>query len=365
MNILALRGTSARAFEAKLLGLFIPVVVTLLALLVGLLLIASTGASIPDTVDAFLGGAFGSDYAIGASLNRAVPYALVGLGYILAAKANLTNVGGEGQICMGGIFATATALHGAADLPAPLAVALPLLAGSLAGAFWGAIAGYLKVKRGTNEVISTLLLSFIALDLVYWSVQSTNLLRRPQTSAATVPESLEVPDITKLPQFFENSGSQLHIGIILALIAAALVGITLAKSTFGVRLRAIGLNPAAARRAGMSDGLFLIVLALAGALGGLAGAIMIQGDQFVLKEGFSSDYGFDGVVVGLLSRGSATGVVICALFFAFLRSGGISMEIMAGVPSAIVLICQGLIVIAIAGSSAWLDHNAKKAGAPR
>jgi ABC-type uncharacterized transport system permease subunit len=365
MSDLAIKAPRAPALKAKSIGFVIPVAVTILALMVGLLLIAATGASIPETVDAFWVGAFGSDYAIGASLNRAVPFTLVGLGFILAGKANLTNVGGEGQICMGGIFATAASLHGAADLPPALAVALPLLAGTLAGALWGAIAGFLKVRRGTNEVISTLLLSFIALDLVYWSVQSTNLLRRPRTSAATVPESLEVPDVTKLPQLLAGSGSQLHVGLILAVIAAIVVGITLAKSTFGVRLRAMGLNPLAARRAGMSEGLLLLALALAGALGGLAGAIMIQGDQFVLKEGFSSNYGFDGVVVGLLSRGSAAGVVVCALFFAFLRSGGISMEIMAGVPSAIILICQGLIVIAIAGSSAWLDHNKSKAGGAR
>ena len=340
----------------------VPILVTCAALTVGLGLIGATGASIPRTVSAFWLGAFGSSYAIGASLNRAVPFALVGLGFILAAKANLTNVGGEGQIAVGGMMATAAALHGAADLPRALAVAAPLVAGTLAGMLWGGIAGVLKVRRGTNEVISTLLLSFIAVDLVYWSVGSVNLLRKPQTSASTQPESLEIPDATKLPMLSSDPSSQLHIGLVIAAVAGVVVAVVLAKSAFGLRLKAIGLNPLAARRAGINQNLQLLALVLAGGLGGLAGAVMIQGDQYVLKIGFSSNYGFDGVVVGLLARGSAVGVIAGALFFAFLRSGGMSMEMLARVPSAIVWVCQGLIVTAIAGSSAWLDTRRKSVG---
>jgi general nucleoside transport system permease protein len=343
----------------------VPVVATAVALGIGLGVIAATGASVPQTVSAFWLGAFGSNYAIGASLNRAVPFALVGLGFILAARANLTNVGGEGQIAVGGIFATAAALHGAGALPPFLAVAAPLLAGGLAGAIWGGLAGWLKVWRGTNEVISTLLLSFIAVNLVYWCVSSVSLLRKPQTSASTQPESLEIPDVTKLPLLTTDPSSQLHIGLALAAVMGVIVAIVLAKSAFGLRLRAIGLNPLAARRAGVSANLQLLALALAGALGGLAGAVMIQGDQYALKIGFSSNYGFDGIVVGLLARGSAAGVIAGALFFAFLRSGGMSMEMMARVPSAVVWLCQGLIVIAIAGSTAWIEARRTLKGGDR
>jgi general nucleoside transport system permease protein len=360
MSILAATQAPRRWWAALLpVNFMVPLAVVGVALTVGLGLIAMTGASIPDTISAFLLGAFGSSYAIGASLNRAVPFILVGLGFILAAKANLTNVGGEGQIAVGGMIAAAVALHGGADLPSLFAVATPLFAGSLAGAFWGWIAGIAKVKRGTNEVISTLLLSFVAVDLVYWSVQSVALLRKPQTSAATQPESLEIPDATKLPLLNFDASSPLHIGILIAAAAVIVVAVLLARSIFSMRLRAIGLNPLAAMRAGMSENLQPAALALAGGLGGLAGAIMIQGDQHVLKIGFSSNYGFDGLVVGLLSRGSALGVVVGALFFAFLRSGGMSMEMIARVPSAVVWICEGLIVVAIASSTAWLDYRRK------
>jgi len=346
-----------RALLRRLLQLGVPLGATVAALIIGLLLIAISGRSVPDAIDAFLDGAFGSAFAFGASINRAVALALVGLGFILAFRANLTNVGGEGQIAMGGIAATAMALHGGvAGLPLGLAVLLPMLAGCLAGAAWGGAAGYLKVRFGTNEVISTLLLGFIALLLVYWSVQSDNLLRQPRTSSATLPESLPIPEAAQLPPLTPFEESPLHIGLAICVVAAIFTAILLGRSTYGLKLRAVGLNELAARRAGMPCDLLLIsALAMAGAFGGLAGAIMIQGEQYYLKAGFSSGYGFDGLVVGLLSRGSAIGVLVGALFFGFLRSGGISMEIMAQVPAALTLVIQGLIVIAVAGSAILLE----------
>ena len=346
-----------RPYRSAMTRLVIPVAAVTLTLAFSLLLIALSGRSVPDAIEAFLDGAVGSSFALGASINRAVALALVGLGFILAFRANLTNVGGEGQIAVGGIAATAVALHGGVDtFPLGLAVLLPLLAGTAAGAIWGGIGGGLKVRFGTNEVISTLLLSFVALLMVYWSVQSAALLRQPSTSSATLPESLPIPPSTRLPSFGNDQESPLHIGILLCVALAVLIGAVLARSTFGLRLKAIGLNELAARRAGMaSNSLQIVALALAGAFGGLAGAVMLQGEQFYLKAGFSSGYGFDGLVVGLLSRGSATGVLLGAVFFGFLRSGGISMEIMAGVPAALTLVIQGLIVIAVAGSVILAD----------
>ena len=299
----------------RLLGMAVPFIAVVGSMIVGLLLIAASGKDVPDAVEAFMDGAFGTAFAVGASINRAVALSLVGLGFILAFRANLTNVGGEGQIAVGGIAATALALWSpVADLPLGLAVAVPLLGGTLAGALWGGIAGFMKVRFGTNEVISTLLLGFVALLMVYWCVQSTALLRQPQTNSSTLPESLPIPDPTKLPGLTGNSESPLHIGLVLCLVLAVATAIVLQRSTFGLRLRAIGLNELAARRAGMPGGIMMVLaLAIAGAFGGLAGAIMLQGEQYYLKTGFSSGYGFDGLVVGLLSRGSTVGVLVGAL----------------------------------------------------
>jgi len=334
------------------LAYLIPPAAVILSLGIGLLLVAASGASVSEACAAFWDGVAGSGYAFTASLTRGIPLAMVGLGFMLAARANLTNVGGEGQIAVGGMMATAVSLHGAASLPGPLAWIVPLLAGAGAGALWGAIAGALKSRRGSNEVITTLLLTFIALQLVYGSVQSESLLRQPRTDSSTLPESLEIPAVTQLPVLLQVAGSPVHVGLAIEILAAILVGVCIARSAVGLRLRAVGLNETAARRAGLSvERLVVGALTVSGALGGVAGAIMIQGDQHYLTSGFSSGFGFDGLVVGLLARGSALGVVLCALLFGCLRSGGMAMEMSASVPAAIVMICQGLMVVAMAASA--------------
>lgn len=323
------------------------------ALLVGALLVAALGVPIGDAVAAFAEGAWGSAYAVGASLNRALVFALVGLGFLVAQRADLTNVGGEGQIAVGGMAATAVALHGGvAGLPAGLPWLLPMGAAMLAGAAWGALAGALKARAGTNEVISTLLLSFIAVWMLYGSVQSTALLRQPMTNSSTLPESLQIPDSTQLPLLAPASGWPLHVGLPLGLLLAAGVALLLARSVVGLQLRAVGGNAEAARRAGLPIGALVVgAMAGAGALGGLAGACMLQGEQWTLKAGFSSGYGFDGLVVGLLARGSVVGVIAASLLFGFLRSGGINMEMVAQVPTALVVVIQGLIIVTLAGAS--------------
>jgi simple sugar transport system permease protein len=329
------------------------------ALAVGLLLVALMGVPVGDAIEAFAEGAWGSPYAVAASLNRSLAFALVGLGFVLAQRANLTNVGGEGQIAVGGIAATAVALYGGAqDLPAGLAFVLPALAAALAGGLWGAIAGVLKAKVGTNEVISTLMLSFIAVWMVYGSVQSEQLLRQPVSNATTLPESLEIPDPTKIPLLTGDFSMPLHWGLPVGIVLAIIVAVVLNHTVLGLRLRAVGLNPLAARRAGLPMVSSVVgALFAAGALGGLAGAFMLQGEQYSLKTGFSSGYGFDGLVVGLLARGSVTGVVAGSLLFGFLRSGGINMEMSANVPTALVVVIQGLIIVTLAGAAHRLDKK--------
>jgi general nucleoside transport system permease protein len=343
-------------------SLILPFAAVVGASLVGILIMGAMGVPLSDSMDAFLDGAFGTEYALAASINRAVIFSAVGLGFIFANQANLTNVGGEGQIAVAGIAAAAVALKTpVTDLPGPLPYLLPMLAGIAAGGAWGGLCGVLKVRVGTNEVISSLLLTFIGTWLLYWSTQSVDLLRQPMTNTATLPETLEIPDPTKLPVLFDVAGP-LNLGLIIVAALAVAVGLILRKSAFGVKLRAIGLNELASRRAGIRyDRYVVLAMAVSGAFAGLAGTIMLLGDQFVLKDGFSSGYGFDGLVVGLLSRGSAAGVVLGGLFFGFLRSGGINMEMVAKVPSAVVVIIQGLVIIAIAASAFWPTARERRA----
>jgi len=164
-----------------------------------------------------------------------------------------------------------------------------------------------------------------------------------------------------VPQIAPSLDMPLHAGAIVLVLLAALVAVVLARSLFGLRLRAVGLNPAAARRAGMPIGATVVVaMFIAGAFAGLAGGFMLQGEQLALKARFPSGYGIDGLVVGLLARGTVKGVLASALLFGFLRSGGIAMELSAGVPSAIVLVIQGLVILLLAGSAWWL-HRRKRA----
>lgn len=340
-------------------AIWISLAAVLFALACGGLMVMAIGVPLGDAVAAFAEGAWGSPYAIAASINRALALGLVGLGFVFANRANLTNVGGEGQIAMGGIAATAMALYGGAGLlPAPLSFLLPMAVAALAGGVWGGIAGVLKARVGTNEVISTLLLSFIAVWLLYWSVQSVSLLRQPMTTTATLPESKEIPAVTQLPLIGGDPSIPLHIGLVFAMVLALVVYVVLDKTAFGVRLRALGLNAVAARRAGMPiPSSILLAMFVAGAMGGLAGAFMLQGEQYSLKARFSSGYGFDGLVVGLLARGSVAGVMASALLFGFLRSGGINMEMGAGVPSALVLVIQGMIILTLAGAAYWMQRR--------
>ena len=340
-------------------SIMISVAAVLAAALLGVALIFAMGVSVVDAVAAFVDGTIGTPYAIAASINRSIAFALVGIGFVIANRANLVNVGGEGQIAMGGIAATAVALYGhVGGLPAGLPFLIPLLAAAIAGSLWASIAGVLKIKAGTNEVISTLLLSFIAVWFLYWCVQSTELLRKPMTSSATLPESLEIPDSTKLPLLTGDYSFPLHVGLPATVTIAIIAALVLSKTVFGLQLRAVGFNPIAASRAGISySRMVLVSLAAAGALGGLAGGFMLLGDQYVLKDGFSSGYGFDGLVAGLLARGSVIGVIAAALLFGFLRSGGINMEMVAGVPTALVMVIQGLIVVTLAGATFFIGRR--------
>ncbi|GEP11178.1 ABC transporter permease [Methylobacterium gnaphalii] len=341
------------------LGLLVPVLAVLTAALAGIALIAMLGVPFRDALESFVDGTIGSPYAISVSLNRSVVYALIGLGFILANRAGLTNVGGEGQIAVGGIAATALALqHGVGALPFGLAFLVPLLGATLAGTAWGALAGVLKARIGTNEVISTLLLSFIAVWLVYWCVQSTALLRQPMTSAATLPESLPVPEATQIPLLTGDAAAPVTAGLLAAIVLAVVVALVLTRSRFGFQLHAVGLNPTAATRAGFSYATTVVTaLAIAGAFGGLAGGLMLLGEQYSLRAGFSSGYGYDGLVVGLLSRGSVLGVIAASLLFGFLRSAGISMEMGASIPTALIQVMQGLIILTVAGAAYWLDRR--------
>ncbi|HHU32954.1 MAG: ABC transporter permease [Zhaonellaceae bacterium] len=291
-------------------------------------------------------GGIGDMAAFGASLVRACPLMLAALGIAFAFKAGIYNIGAEGQIYLGAMFATWV---GILPLGLPKIIHLPLaiLTGMAAGASWAFIPAYLKVKKGFNEVIMTILLNYIGVYFVNASVHSY--LQEPN---GYYPQTSKVLETATLPKLMANS--ELHAGILLGLIGAVILYVILQKTDFGYQLRCVGSNPEASRTSGMNAKLTLIAAMLvSGAFAGLAGASEVLGYQHLLLENFSPNTGYDAISVALLGRLNPIGVVIAAIFIGVLRTGANTMQIMMGVPVTIVYIIQAIIILCVLAFTNW------------
>jgi ABC-type uncharacterized transport system permease subunit len=333
-----------------------PLWAVVIALLSGAGFILAIGL---DPIHAYAGlwdGAFGTVNSIGVTINQATPLILTGLGVLFAFRCGVWNIGAEGQLYMGAAAATAVALQ-VKGLPAIFHLPVTLLVGFLAGALWGAIPGWLRGVRGVNEVISTLMMNYIAINFVSW------LVRGPlQETTRYYPQSDLLPESAILPVILP--GSPLHAGIIVALAAAAASHFILWNTTLGFRLRAVGANPFAARYAGLDVAKnVMLAMVISGGLAGLAGAGEILGVQGRLRDTFSPGFGYDGIVVALLGQLQPVGVLLASLFFGSLRSGASMMQRTAQVPVTLVYVIQGLTVLLVVGSygvRAWAYWRRKK-----
>lgn len=323
------------------------------AVVVGLVLAALAGASPGTAIAALIEGMVGTPYAIGKSLNAAAVLMLVAAGFVLAYRAGLVNVGGEGQLCAGGIAAAAVGTTLPAGTPAAIALPAVVVAAATAGFAMAGIAAALRAWRGTSEIITTLLLNFVALALVSLAVHEPSLLRQPVTSSETLPQSEPLVDGAHLPAL-GLSRSPATIAILVAMVAVVAVAVLLRATPTGLRLTALGHAPDAAARLGVPVARTrFLALSGAGAFSGAAGGLLVATAPFVLAEGFTSGYGFSGLVVGLLARGSMTALVAVALLLGFLVSGGINLQLVAGVPATTVAVVESLIILLIAGSAWW------------
>jgi general nucleoside transport system permease protein len=284
-------------------------------------------------------GAFGNPTAISETLLTSTPLILAGLSVALGFRAGLFNIGAEGQIIAG--MLTASWVGFTLDVPAPIHLPLAIIAGFLGGAFWGSIAGFLKAKTGAHEVITTIMLNFIALHLLTFFLK-TPIYQRPGRSD---PLSKEVAESARLPSFGDY---RVNWGILLALLMAFLVWYLLFRTTIGFRFRAVGANPNAAAYAGMGvAGTYILAMALAGGLSGLAGTANLLGVAYSMSPGFLN-YGFDAIALALLGRTHPIGVVLAALLFGALRAGALQMQGVAGVGTDIIVVIQALIIMFVA-----------------
>jgi ABC-type uncharacterized transport system permease subunit len=278
-------------------------------------------------------------YPITESLVAATPYIFAGLSVALGFRAGLFNIGAEGQIFLGAIFA---AFVGYSLKGLPMIIHLPLafLAGAVGGGLWGFIPGWLKAKTGAHEVINTIMLNYIAFRLSDWLL--TGPMQRPGSAN---PVSPTIEEAAKLPAFF-GSPVRLHLGFIVALLVAWLVHWFLFKTRWGFNLRTVGANPNAARYAGINVFTGIVVaMSLAGALAGMAGSNEVLGVNYNLAMAFSSGYGFDAIALALLGNSTPLGVVLASLLFGALRNGATKMQLVAGIPIDIISIIQAFVLV--------------------
>lgn len=322
--------------------LVVPVLAIFTALVIGALIILATGASVLSAYNGLFFGAVGSPLALANTLVEATPYILAGLAVALGFKCGLFNIGVEGQLAMGAMC-SAVVGYQVTGLPMLIHLPLALLAGALGGAVWGAIPGLLRAKTGAHEVITTIMLNYIAIRLTDYLIKGPF---RDRSSSA--PRTPFILPSAELPYLF-GADYRLHAGFILALIMVVVIWWLLNKSTPGFEIRTVGANPDAAQYAGMSiTRNFVLAMALSGALGGLAGASQVLGLEHNLKASFSAGYGFDSIAIALLAKSSPIGIIPAAIFWGALRNGAGLMQLQSGISISLINIIQALVIVFVA-----------------
>ncbi|MDQ8177449.1 MAG: ABC transporter permease, partial [Gemmatimonadota bacterium] len=313
------------------------------------------GRRMTDALLALWSGAFGSSYAVwSATLVRATPLLLLGLSVATAFRAGILNIGAEGQLLAGAMAAAAVGLA-ASEWPRALAVAAMLVAGILAGAGWAFIAAALRRWFGVLEVISTIMLNFLALHLVSW------LVRGPlQEPTRTNPQSATLPDVAHWPTLIP--GHRLHLGFLLGLGLAVALWVMWRHTAVGFRLRTVGLSARAAASAGRIavDRTVMGAFLLSGAIAGLAGASEVGGVTWGLYDGISPGYGYTAIAVALLARLDPRAVVPSAVFFGALEAGAAAMQRDAGVPAVVVQVIVAVVVLTVVAVDEWRRTRAAR-----
>ena len=327
------------------------------ALALGAVFSALAGANPASAYLALLDGAFGNLNSLAVTLQKTGPLIFTGLSVAFAFRAGLLNIGAEGQLYMGALGAVLGGIS-VPHLPAFLHLPLCLLLGGAAGAAYGGVVGWCKAQRGVSEIISTIMLNFLAIFFVSFLVQGP--LAEPP---GYLHQTAAIEPTAVLPAILR--GTSLSAGILVAVGAAIALRVILWRTPLGFLVRAVGSNPVAARFAGMNvGGATVAAMAVSGGMAGLAGAVEILGEQHRLLDFFSPGYGFDGIAVAFLGRSDPLGVIGAALFFAALRTGANQMQRVSGMPVALVQLLQALIILFVLAGSApggWARRRSRRA----
>ncbi len=339
-----------------------PIVAALLALIVGGVIVWIAGYNPWLAMTALLQGAFGGPQQIGETIMRSTPLLLAGLAVSFGFKAGLFNIGAEGQIFIGGLVAAMAGLVIGAVLPAAIAVPVLLCLAAAGGAAWAFIPAILKARVGAHEVITTMMFSYIARYLVSWLVLG------PIKAPGPIPQSLPLPGAARIPTFQQLFPwlltGRAHLGFLLGVALALVLWWFYRSTVLGYEVRAVGLNPDASENAGISVArMTVIALCTSGAIAGIAGAVEIMAVQGRIFDQFSSGFGFTGIAVALLARNNPLGVIPAAIMFGALSAGSGTMELVAGVPPAVINIIQALVIMFVASEGiirVWIRRREKK-----
>ncbi len=346
--------------------ILVPFIAGGLALLVGAVIIWLLGA---NPIEAYIGmvqGALGSPNAIADSLVKAGPLLFVGVGICIAYRGGVINIGGEGQIVIGALATTLVVLT-LSGLPSLILIPLALAAGFVGGGFWGGIAGFLKARFKVNEVLSTIMLNAIAVQLMTFLLNGALMDPTSLDNSIRIPQTQRFPLWTDLPRLIPT---RLHAGILLGVLIAVLAYILLWHTTIGYRIRAVGFNTVASKYAGINVGRYqILAITLSGALAGLGGAVEVMGVNHRLftdgsATGFTGNAGFNGIVVALFGALHPLGVIPASFLFGALLTGANTLQRTVQVPGAFVTTLDGLVVIFVVASQIWARRRATRHAMP-
>jgi ABC-type uncharacterized transport system permease subunit len=340
-----------RLLSSAVDSLLIPLLAVITAVVIGGIVIAAVGGNPFAAYIGLIQGSFGSLKALSETGIWATPYIFAGLAVAVAFKGGLFNIGAEGQLALGAVVA---ALIGYAlpgwlgfDLPAIIHIPLAIGLGALAGALWAAIPGFLKAYAGGHEVINTIMMNYIALNITSFLMNGPMKDPSPTNVIARTPE---IAMSARIPPLFE--GYRIHWGFILALLVAFLVWLLIWKTTLGYEIRTVGSNPDAAKYAGINvKRTIVLTMALSGLLAGLAGTIEVTALNYRHELGFSQGYGFDAIAIALLGKTHPLGVVIAAILFGAMRNGATRMQFLTMIPVDVISVIQALILLFVAADA--------------
>ncbi|WP_117000482.1 ABC transporter permease [Desertimonas flava] len=329
----------------------VPLLAVLLSFVVGGVLIAIVGVNPFDAYWALLRGMFGSGTRVAGSLAKSVPYIGSALALAFAMRAGLFNIGAEGQLLVGGLAAAwAGTWAFMYDVPSIVAVPIIVLAGFIGGAAWGSVPGVLRAKTGAHEVITTIMLNWIALFGSRWIAES----RDPVVlldAGASVPRTKPISTTAYLPRFV-SSNPPLHAGIFVLVIAAIVVWWVLRRTTFGFSTITTGTNPNAAHYAGINvNRMMIMAMVIAGGCAGLSGASEVAGTNHFFQPGTFAGMGFDGIAIAMLARANPLAIIPSAFLWGALRAGAPLMQQEAGVSIDVVRIIQAMVLLFVAADA--------------